>query len=218
MGWGGGGPSSLLPHPARGLDPGEGRPARLRRDTSHSLHPLGPAGLGSECARCRSSEASKSLGAAPGREAASPRGGRRSAPRRTPGWGGGTHDGHAGFAQVAVLLLQRLALEFVGLQLDLEHLVLLLQRGQAVGELFQAERRDDNAPRLPTAAASTAATAAAAARGRRARRLHGGRATAVAPRPVRVALAGAVRHGRGGLGRRGGGGAGRRRRRGLGCE
>lgn len=82
---------------------------------------------------------------------------------------GGTHDGHAGFAQVAVLLLQRLALEFVRLQLDLQHLVLLLQRGQAVGELLQAERRDDNAPRLPTAAASPAATAAAtAARGRRA--------------------------------------------------
>lgn len=128
---------------------------------------------------------------------------------------GGTHDGHAGFAQVAVLLLQCLALQFVGLQLYLQHLVLLLQRGQAVGELLQAERRDDNAPRLPTAAASPAATAAA--RGRRAGRLHGGRAAAVAPRPVRVALAGAVRHGRGGLGK-GGGAAGRRRRRRPGCE
>lgn len=112
---------------------------------------------------------------------------RECAPSGSPTRSAGcTHDGHAGFAQVAVLLLQRLALEFVGLQLDLQHLVLLLQRGQAVGELLQAERRDDNAPRLPAAAP------AAAARGRRAGRLHGCRAAA---RRVGIALARAVRHG-----------------------
>lgn len=65
--------------------------------------------------------------------------------RLTAGKRGPTHDSDAGFAQVAVLLLQRLALQLERLELDLQHFVLLLQRRQTVRQLLQPRLRDHDA-------------------------------------------------------------------------
>lgn len=103
-----------------------------------------------------------------------------------------THDGDASFAQVAVLLLQRFALQLERLELDLQHFVLLLQRRESVCELLQSGLRDHDALCFGGGVRCGRSGVGGGRRG--AGGLRGGRATAAA-RTVRVALARAVRHG-----------------------
>lgn len=56
-----------------------------------------------------------------------------------------TYNSDAGFAQVTVLLLQRLAFQLERFELDFKHFVLLLKRRQAVGQLLQPKRGDQDA-------------------------------------------------------------------------